>query len=204
MHVSHFSLGPLGTNAYLLENKGKALCIDPGGDPQPILQALGNTELTHILITHLHCDHLYGVQALSEATGAVVLASTEDNFLLDTELGTGGLFDLPTTQKIDFAPLHSGENNFISLQCKVLATPGHSPGSLSFYFPELKAVFTGDLIFYRSVGRTDFLGGDAAQLKKSVIQHIFTLPPETIIYPGHDRATNVGDEMCHNPFFSDF
>jgi hydroxyacylglutathione hydrolase len=83
----------------------------------------------------------------------------------------------------------------------VLSTPGHTPGSLSFHFPESKIVFVGDLLFYRSIGRTDFQGGSMETLLRSVREQIFTLPGETVVYPGHGPETSVGDEKVHNPFF---
>ena len=87
-----------------------------------------------------------------------------------------------------------------SLEVEVLATPGHSPGSLTFYVPELKAAFVGDLVFRQSVGRTDFPGGSSVVLVKSVKEHIFTLPPDTVLYSGHGPKTSVAEEMRKNPY----
>jgi len=88
--------------------------------------------------------------------------------------------------------------------CRVLATPGHSPGSLSFFFEELGAVFVGDLLFYRSVGRTDFPGSSERDLLRSVRTRIFTLPEDTLVYPGHGPETTVRQERLNNPFFTEF
>ena len=111
---------------------------------------------------------------------------------------------LPRTPEFTFEPLSSGEVLFLGLTCQVLATPGHTPGSLSFYFPSEKAVFVGDLIFYRSVGRTDFPGGSFEELQRSVLKNIFSLPEDVAIYAGHGLQTSVGAEKAHNPFFSAF
>ena len=86
---------------------------------------------------------------------------------------------------------------------RVLSTPGHTAGSLSYYFPAAKCVFVGDLVFYRSIGRTDFPGGNMEQLLDSVRTQIFTLPPETELHAGHMLSTTVHDEMLHNPYFRD-
>lgn len=198
-----FQLGVLQTNCYLIVSQNEAVVIDPGGDPRDVISFLSqnNLKLTHILNTHLHFDHIQGNAALARATGAPILANKEDEFLLQTELGAGGFMDFPETEPFDFDGLSESEQNFLGFACQVLATPGHTPGSLSFYFPELEAVFVGDLIFFRSVGRTDFPGGSLEILKKSAQEKIFTLPDDTIIYPGHGEETRVMDEKLHNPFF---
>ncbi len=194
MDVRVFPLGPLSTNCFAASNNGEAIIVDPGGNPQPVLDYLAQSglTLTHILDTHLHCDHIYGNEALRLATGAPILASEADRFLLDTPVGGGGLMGLPMVESFDFQGLRPGK------------TSGHTPGSLSFFFPAAKVVFVGDLIFQRSIGRTDFPGGDLDALMDSVRAKIFTLPADTVIYPGHGPATSVGQEKAHNPFFSDF
>ena len=206
MDIKMFPLGPLETNCYVLVNDGKALAVDVGGDPAPVLDYLAQrgASLDTILLSHLHCDHLYGVAALARATGAKVWAGAEDAMLMETELGRGGLMGLPMVDGFDWAPVAPGEATIAGELCRVLATPGHSPGSRSFYFPGAGAVFVGDLLFYRSIGRTDFAGGDYDVLIRSVTTAIFTLPDNTVVYPGHGPATTVGDEKRHNPFFSEF
>jgi glyoxylase-like metal-dependent hydrolase (beta-lactamase superfamily II) len=108
---------------------------------------------------------------------------------------------LPRIDDFSYEPIMPGETEFVGLPCTVMATPGHTRGSLSFYFPDAGAVFVGDLIFKRSIGRTDFPGGSMETLIASVRENIFTLPPETVIYSGHGPETTVGDEKNHNPFF---
>ncbi|GAB6125920.1 MBL fold metallo-hydrolase [Humidesulfovibrio idahonensis] len=203
MRITSYPLGPLDTNCHILDHQGQALAVDPGGDPADVLEFLQAEKLTlaHILITHLHFDHIYGCAALSKATGAPVLAPAADAYLLDTELGRGGVYGFPVVEPFDYAPLAEGPARFLGLECRCLATPGHTPGSFSFYFPAAKAAFVGDLIFYRSVGRTDFPGGSSDDLKKSVQEKIFTLPGETALYSGHGLDTSVADEKTHNPFF---
>lgn len=204
MNIKSFQLGPLGTNGYVLDNGSEAVVIDPGGDPAPMLDHLKGMTLTHILVTHLHFDHIYGARALADTTSAPILANPDDAFLMDNEVGRGGMMGLPLVNPFDFDAIGPGESEFVGSACTVLHTPGHTPGSLSFYFPEATAVFVGDLLFYRSVGRTDFPGGSAETLKTSVKEQIFPLPPETVIYSGHGPETTVGDEKNHNPFFSDY
>jgi len=206
MDIATFPLGALQTNCYVLGNGREAVAVDPGGDPAPVLQHLeaqGQT-LTAILNTHLHFDHTGGNQALAEATGAPILASDADGYLMETWLGKGGDMGLPPIAPYTWSDLEPGETVFAGAKCSVFRTPGHSPGSLTFYFPDAGAAFVGDLIFYRSIGRTDFPGGDLDVLKRSVAEHIFTLPPETRLLSGHGPETTVADERNHNPYVGGF
>ncbi|AGW12707.1 MBL fold metallo-hydrolase [Megalodesulfovibrio gigas] len=212
LHV--FPMGPLEVNCYLLLGQAsteaggglEAVAVDPGGNPRKALDLLQKTgaRLTHVLCTHLHFDHIGGVRALVEATGATACASPQDAYLLESELGRGGFMGLPEIELFDVTPLTPGEYVFAGQPCRVLATPGHSPGSLSFYFPAIGRVFVGDLLFNRSVGRTDFPGGDFATLVRSIKEQIFTLPGATIVHSGHGESTTVDNERTHNPYLSEF
>jgi glyoxylase-like metal-dependent hydrolase (beta-lactamase superfamily II) len=206
MEIKTFPLGPLQTNCYVLAGDTKAVVIDPGGDPAPVIDYLkkNGLTLTHILNTHLHFDHTYGNKELSDATGAPILCSKDDLYLLENELGLGGTMGLPLVDIYEHQDIAAGETSFAGFSCTIFSTPGHSLGSLTFYFPEAGAAFVGDLIFYRSIGRTDFSGGDMDVLKESVTNHIFSLPPETLLLSGHGPETTAGDEMNHNPFFAGF
>jgi glyoxylase-like metal-dependent hydrolase (beta-lactamase superfamily II) len=206
MEIKTFPIGPLQTNCYVLAGDTEAVVIDPGGEPSVILAYLkeNGLTLTHILNTHLHFDHTYGNKALSEATGAPILSCADDAYLLKNELGMGGTMGLPEVPPYETQTITPGEATYAGFSCKIFHTPGHSAGSLTYYFPEAGAAFVGDLIFYRSIGRTDFAGGDLETLKTSVREHIFSLPPETLLLSGHGPETTVGDEMNHNPFFTGF
>ncbi len=206
MDVAILPIGPLQTNSFLLSENGQAVVIDPGGDPSPLISQMQsqNLKLTHILNTHLHCDHIYGNAALAQASGAPILANPEDEYLLQTEVGGGGLMGLPRVQAFAYEPLQPGETQFLDQPCMVLHTPGHTKGSLSFYFPRAERVFVGDLLFNRSIGRTDFPGGSMETLQQSVIEKIFTLPENTVVHSGHGPATTVGEEKLNNPYFTEF
>jgi len=206
MDIKTFPLGPLETNCYVAVSGGAAVAVDVGGDPAPVIEYLQkkSVSLEAVLLTHLHCDHLYGVGELAKTFGAKVYAGAEDAALMDTELGRGGFMGLPLVPPFEWEPMAPGETVMLGQPCRVLATPGHSAGSLSYYFPQGGVVFVGDLLFYRSIGRTDFMGGDYDVLIRSVVHEIFPLPDATQVYPGHGPATTVGDEKRHNPFFSEF
>ena len=210
MEVHMFPMGPLEVNCYVLlgqtESGLEAVVVDPGGNPRKALDLLAKTgaRLTHILLTHLHFDHTGGVRALAEATGATVYASSRDASLLDSELGRGGFMGLPQIELFEFMALEPGEHVFVGQPCQVLATPGHSQGSLSYYFPTMGRVFVGDVLFNRSVGRTDFPGGNFATLMQSIKEQIFTLPGNTIVHSGHGDPTTVDEERMHNPYLTEF
>lgn len=206
MQVEVFPLGPLETNSYLAIQDGSALAVDAGGDPAPMLEYLNlhKLSLSRILLTHLHFDHIYGVAALHQATGAPVSAGAKDAYLLDNELGQGGFMGLPKVERFAFETLEPGEIELLGQPCRVMLTSGHTPGSLSYYFPQAKVVFVGDLVFYRSIGRTDFPGGSFEDLIRSARESILSLPPETVIYSGHGPETGVGLERLHNPYFTEF
>lgn len=202
MSVQTFPLGPLETNCHIVYNQNEAIVVDPGGDPQEVINFLQEhkLKLQAILLTHLHFDHIYGVAALHKATGAPVMSPPGDAQLMKSEFGAGGVWGFPKVEGFDSTPLKTGALTLGSLHCEVLDTPGHTPGSMSFYFASEDAVVTGDVLFYRSVGRTDFPGGDQDTLLNSIRDQIFALPDNTAVYPGHGLNTVVGDEKHNNPY----
>lgn len=201
MHIETFELGPLHTNCYLLHTESEAVVIDAADESPELLEYLKNHKLSlvGILNTHLHFDHVSGNAWLFRATGAPLLANEQDAYLLRREMG-GERFGLPPTPNFTFRNLVEGELELLGETCRVLATPGHTPGSLSYYWSGEKALFSGDVLFYRSIGRADLPGGDAALLAQTIREKIYSLPPDTIVYPGHGIPTIVGEEMRQNPY----
>lgn len=206
MSIATFPLGPLETNSYIINSGRRAVCVDVGGDPAPILEYLqkNDLELAAICLTHLHFDHLYGVADLASATGAPVYEPEKDSPIAGTEASRGGIWGMPPVQPFKASPLPLGKTEFGGMECIVLDTPGHTPGGVSFYFPDQNCVFTGDALFYRSLGRTDFPMGDHARLLRSIHEQLFTLPDNTVVFPGHGPATTIGDERQGNPFCGEF
>lgn len=202
MQIKVMPLGPLETNCYLLSSSSEAVVIDPGGDPAPILEWLSNhkLKLTHILNTHLHFDHTYGNFRLSAAAGVKIQAGAAEKLLAGTELMQGGLFDLPLVEDYTWEAIEPGRYQMLGLKCEVRATPGHSPGSLTYYFPDAAVAFVGDVIFRGAVGRTDFACASHTQLLQSIETQILTLPDETTLYPGHGPSTTVKRERKSNPY----
>lgn len=197
--------GPLAVNCYLIgcEKTKAGAVIDPGDDAAFILDAIKeqNLDIKYILLTHGHVDHLAHLMKLKDKINAEFLMHQEDAFLLKGLFAQALMFGLPN-------PGNPKPDRFISdgeeialgdLKIKVLHTPGHSPGSVTFHVED--KLFVGDLIFSGSIGRTDLPKGDYQTLIHSVEIKIFTLPDETMIYPGHGPETTVGQEKATNPFF---
>lgn len=205
MNVETFTDLSFGTNCYLVwkEGSSKAVLIDAGPAVRSILDFLerNGLELEAVLLTHGHPDHVVGAAEIAEATGAAVYIHETDAQMIrlmpSAILSMLGVDELRFPE--DYTAVDDGDVlRLADMEIRVLHTPGHSPGSVSFHVDN--AVFDGDLIFRNSIGRTDFPGGDFEQLARSAKEKIFVLPAETKIYPGHMGPTTVGWEKRTNPF----
>jgi glyoxylase-like metal-dependent hydrolase (beta-lactamase superfamily II) len=203
--VMVLEVGPLAENAYVVGHpaSGRAVVVDPGDEGEGILRLLEKQGLTleKILLTHGHFDHVGGVRFLKERTGASVCIHPDDADLMRHAPRQAAMFGLgvpepppPDTLLNEGDVVRLAEQEF-----RVLHTPGHSPGHLTYVVGGM--AFVGDLIFAGSIGRTDLPGGSHAALLRAVREKIFTLPPETILLPGHGPATTVEQEKRSNPFF---
>lgn len=196
-------VGPLKTNCYLCSCGTEAILIDCGSNPAPIAESIANRQLNlrAMYLTHLHLDHVGGVATIQAMTGAEVYASKNDGYLADVPFDKGGARELGRLANFEFQDIAPGRHIALSQPMIVLDTPGHTLGSLSYFFPMSGCVFVGDLIFMLSVGRTDFPGGESKTLLKSIENRIFILPGQTRIYPGHGPMTTVEHEKRNSPFF---
>lgn len=207
MPVATFPIGPLATNSYVFHVNNLAVAIDVGGEPAEMISYLADhaLELKAICLTHMHFDHLYGVAELAGASGAPVYAPEGDAPIANSESARGGIWGMPPVPPFKSLPLPAGELVLgPALRCEILDTPGHTPGGVSYYFRDEKVVFTGDALFYRSMGRTDFPGGSQDQLLSSIRNVLFKLPDDVTVYPGHGPSTTIGAERRSNPFCGDF
>lgn len=207
MQLMNFQLGSLETNCYILHNDTEAVCFDPGDDAHIIISYLNEhkLKLTSIFCTHLHLDHVGANHDLAEATGAKIFASDRDSFLTRSEMGMGGTMGLPKVKPYQFENIDPGEIEVLGTACRVMATPGHTPGGLCYYFPELGILFSGDTLFHRAVGRTDFPRGNTGLLMESIKdteKGLFSLPDDTRVLPGHGVASTIGVEKEANPFLN--
>ncbi|WP_029898552.1 MBL fold metallo-hydrolase [Desulfohalovibrio reitneri] len=207
MLIHSFVLGPLETNCYVLADRdtGRALVIDPGLEPGEVAAFLARFHYyaEAVLLTHLHADHVAGAAELARETGAEVLGPEADRFLLDRPEGGGGYEDIPPTEPFEMRGIGPGRLTLAGQPVLALPVPGHTPGSLCYFFPALESVFTGDCLFRGTVGHTRGPGGDAQGLLDAIRARLLTLPPETEVFPGHGPATTISRERAGNPFFAD-
>jgi glyoxylase-like metal-dependent hydrolase (beta-lactamase superfamily II) len=207
MIVKELPVGPIMANCFILgcEKTREAVVIDPGDEDERILMALAEEKLKvkYIINTHGHFDHVAANKPMKEATGADILIHEADAPMLTQLSAMAVSFGLsaensPPADKM----LKEGDViEFGELSLKVIHTPGHSLGSLSFYCEQEKKVFVGDTLFAGSIGRTDLPGGDYNSLISNVRQKLFTLKDDVAVYPGHGPETTIGTEKKFNPFF---
>jgi glyoxylase-like metal-dependent hydrolase (beta-lactamase superfamily II) len=204
MIVECFTTGPFEENTYLLgdEGSGMGYVIDPGGSPEPLLEAVARhgLELLGIINTHGHVDHVAGVSALQEKTGLGFAMSEADAFLLEALPDTAAFYGLGEVAipRID-RPINAGDRFPLGERTiRVRATPGHSPGSVTFLVEDL--AFVGDALFAGSIGRTDLPGGDLDVLLESIQGELLILADATTVYAGHGPVTTIGQERRTNPF----
>ena len=199
-------VGPLAVNCFIIgcEKTKQGAIIDPG-DEAPMIHKLVeklDLKIKYILLTHGHVDHLAEVQKLNDQLHAEFLMHEADSFLVENASTQAAMFGLPDPGNLN-PDRYLSEGDTISLgelKIKVLHTPGHSPGSITFFIED--KLFVGDLIFASSIGRTDLPGGNYEQLIQSVESKIFTLPDSTKIFAGHGPSTTVFNEKTMNPFFN--
>jgi glyoxylase-like metal-dependent hydrolase (beta-lactamase superfamily II) len=207
MIVEHLSVGPLQANCFIIvdEDTGKAAVIDPGGDGPSILKHLESKpwDVEAILNTHAHFDHVAANGDLVRGTGAPLMVPRQDAPLLDQATFQARMYGL----EVQASPkpdrlLDDGDTIDVGDEVvKVIATPGHSPGGVTFLTSV--GIFPGDALFAGSIGRTDLPGGDFDTLIRSIKERILALPDETQVFPGHGPATTVERERMYNPFLQD-
>src|SRR5919109_4721746 len=209
MDVRMFTVGPVQENCFLFRRDGsdRGLMVDPGEEPDKLLRAIDalGVTLDGILLTHTHFDHIGAVAPVARATGAEVwVPQIEKVVLADINSfvpwpGFGPFEDYDAEHT-----LTGGERlELAGFEIDVLFTPGHSPGHVTFSIPTERAVFSGDVLFQGSVGRTDLPGGDWGTLLESIRGLVEGFREETTVYPGHMGITSLGAERATNPFLAE-
>ena len=211
MKWSQVPLGILQTNCYIVENENKScLIFDPGSEGKKLINWLNKRDLkpVAIMLTHAHFDH---IGAVDEVKGyfhiPVFLHEEEETWLGDPKLN-GSKFFMPqkpiVVKPADQILKKEEAFKVDEFEFYMYETPGHSPGSVSFYFEENGFVVSGDALFKDSIGRTDLPGGNQSILLKSIHERLLFLPEETIVLPGHGPVTTIGEEMDSNPYLNGF
>jgi len=215
--IDQIVVGSLGVNTYFVIDKDtkQGVIIDPGAEAQRILNKIkeNNWKINLILLTHGHYDHIGAAEQLREALKCPIIAHKEAQvYLENAAVNLSSLFE---SQGVEFkadqyiTEDESGYKELIKelspvLQFKVFYAPGHTTDSMILYFANYGAAFVGDVIFRESIGRTDLKGGSGPRLLESIRTQVFTLPEETVLYPGHGPSTTVAYEKSNNPYLKGF
>ena len=211
LKVKSFVFSPIQENTYLLYNEFNACAIiDPGcyfPEEQDKLKAFitqSGLKPLMLLNTHCHLDHVFGNKFVAEAFGLRLQIHEKEKAMLDLAPASGLMYNMPFdnyTGELSFLK----EGDKIKLgedELQVIEAPGHSPGHVCFYCAGQNFIISGDVLFNRSIGRTDLPGGDHESLLKNIREKLFVLPDETVVYSGHGPATTIGEEKRENPFLN--
>jgi hydroxyacylglutathione hydrolase len=209
LHIQVFTLSPIQENTYVVYNEQKdCIIFDPGcyfeEEREQLKEFIKENQLTpkFLVNTHCHLDHVFGNKFIAESYSLTPYIHSSEKVVLEFAPTAGLMYNLPFDN-------YNGALNFIdekdTLQLgndtfSIIHAPGHSPGSLCFYNKEHGLMIGGDVLFYRSIGRTDLPLGNHQQLIDSIKNKVFALPDETVVYSGHGQPTTIGDEKIYNPF----
>ena len=205
LKIETMTVGMAQSNCYIVHNETEAIIVDPGGEQARIEQTIERLDIKPIaiLLTHTHYDHIGALEGIRDTCNVpVYVAAEENNWLMDPMKNLSGYVgESITTRPAEEELLIGDEMTIGDFTFKVLPTPGHSPGGVSFVFMDGDFVITGDALFGGSIGRTDFPGSNHEQLLTSIREQLFTLPEHYTIYPGHMGRSTIGHEKNYNPFF---
>lgn len=209
--VETFPVGAFGCNCSIVAcpDTREAIVIDPGGDPEHVLEVVSHYDLTvkAAIHTHAHLDHIAATRDVKEATGCTIHLHPGDQFLYDGFAMQARMFGWKVRDvlPVDAALAHDETMSFGKKQLRVVHTPGHTPGSVCFELGDettggVPLLFAGDTLFRRSIGRTDLPGGDGQLIVRSIRERLWAMNPDTKVVCGHGDGTTIGDEMKKNPF----
>lgn len=212
MNIKIFEFNPIAENTYVLyDETNECVIIDAGcyyaDEKQELLNFIvdNNLIVKHLLNTHLHFDHVFGNSFVLDQFQLKTKAHQADEFLLEGMPAQMRMFGFKDGEDAPAIGTYIKENDTIEFgnqRLIIFEVPGHSPGSVAFYSAEGNCVIVGDALFRGSIGRTDLARGNQEQLLNAIQQKLFTLPADTVVYPGHGPKTTIGSEMATNPFFA--
>lgn len=204
MNIETITVGPLAVNCYIISDPitNEAILIDPGSESDRIIKLIEirQLKLKHIINTHCHIDHIAEVKSIQDHFEVDFLIHENEMPVLNMLKESNGMFGIDVSG-IPIVSDYLNSDQKIKLgehEGRILFTPGHSPGGISFSI--LNYVFVGDCLFKNSIGRTDLHGGNYDELISSIKSKLFTLPDETVVYPGHGPSTTIRYEKKNNPF----
>ena len=206
MRIKKFVIGMVGTNCYVVYNENTKECfvVDPAAPSAPLVEFIQTEglQLQGILLTHGHFDHIMGLSDVMEDVKVPVYVEEADlPMMTDGESNLSSTYVRGGYRFEEAVPVSDGQQLEIAgFQFRVIHTPGHTPGGCCYYMEQEGVLFSGDTLFQTSVGRSDFPGGSASALVRSVKEKLLVLPEETHVYPGHMEETTIGYEKLHNPF----
>lgn len=205
--IKQIAVGMLQTNCYIAYHPttNEALIIDPGAEPERLINEIEKLQLQPkaVLLTHGHFDHAGAAKEVAEHFKMDIYAHEAEKETLESpDVNLITMVDsIPQQYHADIFMRDEQVLNIAGYEIKVIPTPGHTVGGVCFYIEAEGILFSGDSLFYESVGRTDFPKGSASQLIHSVKEKLFILPLDTQVYPGHNGQTSIGHEIDYNPFF---
>jgi glyoxylase-like metal-dependent hydrolase (beta-lactamase superfamily II) len=209
LKIKSFVFSPIQENTYLLYDEfNNCAIIDPGcyfdAEKEQLTQFIRQTGLQPqmLLNTHCHLDHVFGNKYIAETYGLVAQIHQKEKLVLEFAPTSGLMYNLPFDNYTgDFIFLKEGDTVLIGTdELKVIEAPGHSPGHICFYCAAQGFLIGGDVLFNRSIGRTDLPGGNHEQLINNIKEKLFVLPEATVVYSGHGPTTTIGEEKKENPY----
>ena len=211
LKIKSFVFSPIQENTYLLYNEfNECLIIDPGcyfpEEKDELKSFITQSGLTArmLLNTHCHLDHVFGNKFIAETYELTLQLHDKEKHMLELAPTSGLMYDMPFDNYVG-EYIYVKEGDIVKLgddELKVIEAPGHSPGHICFYCAKQNFVISGDVLFNRSIGRTDLPGGNLETLLKNIREKLFVLPDETIVYSGHGPVTTIGEEKSENPFLN--
>jgi hydroxyacylglutathione hydrolase len=209
LQIKAFTFNPFAENTYIAyDETAQAVVFDPGcyaPNERKMLTAFiadKGLKIQRLINTHCHLDHIFGNAFVEETYGVPLECHRAEIPVLERAPMAGQMYGTPLpAQKIPTEFIEdNAEISFGNTVCRAILAPGHSPGSLCFYFEKEKILIGGDVLFFGSIGRTDLPGGSHQQLLQSIEQRLMVLPDDVKVYSGHGQTTTIGYERHHNPF----
>ncbi len=211
LQIKSFVFSPIEENTYVLFNELKeCIIIDPGcyfdAEKNALQNFIEKSGLTPkmLLNTHCHLDHVFGNKFVSETYGLTLQLHEIEKQVLAFAPTSGLMYNMPFDNYAgDYILLKEGDTVLLgSDELRVIEAPGHSPGHICFYCAKQNFIIAGDVLFQRSIGRTDLPGGNHETLLKNIREKLFVLPDETVVYSGHGDSTTIGEEKMYNPYLT--